>query len=214
MPQSILGTSIWPQRVLNTDLASEGAEIQLEDLRKKGMHTATFSLVCDTQGAADRRDQQAVDDGDKVLEPETGIGRRKRRWSWPCVCRWTSMENNRSGVCGGRYGQGGSTNVKGESLALSSGRGSMPSETRRRCRPTPSGFFYKYELKDEIGVGKHVEMFQVREKADGMVFACKVIDKSNIEAKFTGLLAQFLTEIKVLKMLLPSREHHPFGGPL
>ena len=38
-------------------------------------------------------------------------------------------------------------------------------------------------------------------KSDGMVFACKVIDKSNIEAKFSGLLGQFLTEIKVLRAL-------------
>ena len=67
--------------------------------------------------------------------------------------------------------------------------------------PTPSGFFYKYELKDEIGVGSTSKCFRCVRKADGMVFACKVIDKSNIEAKFTGLLGQFLTEIKVLKAL-------------
>ena len=66
---------------------------------------------------------------------------------------------------------------------------------------TPSGFFYKYELKNEIGVGSTSKCFRCVRKSDGMVFACKVIDKSNIEAKFSGLLGQFLTEIKVLKAL-------------
>ena len=67
--------------------------------------------------------------------------------------------------------------------------------------PTPSGFFYKYELKNEIGVGSTSKCFRCVRKSDGMVFACKVIDKSNIEAKFSGLLGQFLTEIKVLRTL-------------
>ena len=61
--------------------------------------------------------------------------------------------------------------------------------------------FYKYELKNEIGVGSTSKCFRCVRKSDGMVFACKVIDKSNIEAKFSGLLGQFLTEIKVLRAL-------------
>jgi len=50
-------------------------------------------------------------------------------------------------------------------------------------------------------VGSTSKCFRCVRKADGKEYACKVIDKSNIEAKFTGLLAQFLVEIKVLKML-------------
>ena len=40
-----------------------------------------------------------------------------------------------------------------------------------------------------------------RSRSDGKEFACKVIDKRQIEMKFSGLLEQFYVEIKVLQML-------------
>ena len=64
-----------------------------------------------------------------------------------------------------------------------------------------SGFMAEYELKEEIGVGSTSKCFRCLRKIDGKEFACKVIDKRHVEAKFNGLLDQFFVEIKVLKSL-------------
>jgi hypothetical protein len=60
-----------------------------------------------------------------------------------------------------------------------------------------SGFFIKYELKEEIGVGSTSKCYRCCRKSDGQNFACKVIDKRQVEVKFTGLLDQFFVEINV-----------------
>jgi hypothetical protein len=60
-----------------------------------------------------------------------------------------------------------------------------------------SGFFLKYEMKEEIGVGSTSKCFRCVRKSDGKTFACKVIDKRQVEIKFSGLLDQFFIEIKV-----------------
>ena len=64
-----------------------------------------------------------------------------------------------------------------------------------------TGFFLKYDLKEEIGVGSTSKCFRCVRKSDGQSFACKVIDKKQVELKFNGLLDQFFVEIKVLKAL-------------
>mmetsp|Transcript_21084 Transcript_21084/g.30464 ORF Transcript_21084/g.30464 Transcript_21084/m.30464 type:complete len:427 (+) Transcript_21084:129-1409(+) len=64
-----------------------------------------------------------------------------------------------------------------------------------------AGFFLKYELKDVLGVGSTANCHRCCRKSDGKQYACKVIDKRQIEAKFTGLLEQFYVEIKVLSEL-------------
>ena len=64
-----------------------------------------------------------------------------------------------------------------------------------------TGFFLKYDLKEEIGVGSTSKCFRCVRKSDGMTFACKVIDKKHVEVKFSGLLDQFFTEIKILQTL-------------
>ena len=60
-----------------------------------------------------------------------------------------------------------------------------------------TGFFLKYDLKEEIGVGSTSKCFKCVRKVDGVLFACKVIDKRQVEVKFSGLLDQFFVEIKV-----------------
>ena len=62
-------------------------------------------------------------------------------------------------------------------------------------------FFKKYDLKEVIGVGSTGTCHRCRRKSDSNEFACKIIDKRQIEANFTGLLDQFYTEIRVLKDL-------------
>eukprot|EP01033_Poteriospumella_lacustris_P019365 gene19365-14007_t len=62
-------------------------------------------------------------------------------------------------------------------------------------------FHTKYELKEEIGVGSTSKCYKCARKSDGKEFACKVIDKRQVEMKFSGLLDQFNIEIKVLKAL-------------
>lgn len=64
-----------------------------------------------------------------------------------------------------------------------------------------TGFTVKYDLKDVIGVGSTSTCHRCVRKSDGMEFACKVIDKKQIEIKYTGLMEQFNIEIKVLKLL-------------
>jgi serine/threonine protein kinase len=64
-----------------------------------------------------------------------------------------------------------------------------------------TAFASKYEQKEEIGVGSTSKCYRCVRKSDGQIFACKVIDKKQMEMKFSGLLDQFFIEIKVLKML-------------
>ncbi len=67
-----------------------------------------------------------------------------------------------------------------------------------------SAFYMSYELKEEIGVGSTSKCYRCVRKTDQREFACKVIDKRQVELKFSGLLEQFYVEINVLKAL-----HHP-----
>lgn len=62
-------------------------------------------------------------------------------------------------------------------------------------------FNIKYELREEIGVGSTSKCYRCIRKSDRKEFACKVIDKQQVEVKFTGLLEQFFLEIKVLQLL-------------
>lgn len=73
-----------------------------------------------------------------------------------------------------------------------SGKGNIPYQAE---------FFKKYDLKEVIGVGSTGTCHRCRRKSDSKEYACKIIDKRQIEAKFTGLLDQFYTEIRVLKDL-------------
>jgi serine/threonine protein kinase len=59
-------------------------------------------------------------------------------------------------------------------------------------------FFKKYDLKEVIGVGSTGTCHRCIRKSDSKDFACKIIDKRQIEVKFTGLLDQFYVEIRVL----------------
>jgi hypothetical protein len=62
-------------------------------------------------------------------------------------------------------------------------------------------FYMNYELRDEIGVGSTSKCYRCVRKADGTEYACKVIDKRQVEMKFSGLLDQFFVEIRVLQSL-------------
>jgi len=64
-----------------------------------------------------------------------------------------------------------------------------------------TGFAVKYDLKEVIGVGSTSTCHRCVRKSDGVEFACKVIDKKQIEMKYAGLMEQFNIEIKVLKLL-------------
>eukprot|EP01039_Chlorochromonas_danica_P004616 gene4616-5059_t len=64
-----------------------------------------------------------------------------------------------------------------------------------------SAFHQNYELREEIGVGSTSKCYRCVRKNDGKEFACKVIDKRQVEMKFSGLLDQFYVEIKVLQAL-------------
>jgi len=64
-----------------------------------------------------------------------------------------------------------------------------------------SDFHRKYTLRHQIGSGSTSSVFQCVRKKDNKVFACKVINKAEIESNFAGLMDQFNLEIKVLKIL-------------
>jgi serine/threonine protein kinase len=59
----------------------------------------------------------------------------------------------------------------------------------------------KYEMREEIGVGSTSTCHRCVRKSDGKEFACKVIDKRDVEQKFAGLLDQFNAEVRILQML-------------
>lgn len=81
-------------------------------------------------------------------------------------------------------------------IPIYSGAASNPSATTSK-----SAFHMNYELKEEIGVGSTSKCYRCRKKSTGTEYACKVIDKRQVEMKFSGLLDQFFLEIKVLKSL-------------
>ena len=64
-----------------------------------------------------------------------------------------------------------------------------------------SDFHRKYNLRDVIGSGSTSQVYNCLRKSDNKGYACKVIDKAEIEKNFAGLIDQFSLEIKVLKML-------------
>jgi hypothetical protein len=59
----------------------------------------------------------------------------------------------------------------------------------------------EYELKEVIGVGSTATCHRVVHRLTGLPYACKVIDKRQVDMKFSGLLDQFHVEISVLKQL-------------
>lgn len=114
----------------------------------------------------------------------------------------------------------GSMDATGVSMGMSSNgigggdNGTDPNSIpyNNETQPVPiapankSGFFSKYVLKEEVGVGSTSKCFKCVRKSDNKTFACKVIDKRNIESKFAGLLDQFLIEGKtyVSTLIYPS----------
>lgn len=59
----------------------------------------------------------------------------------------------------------------------------------------------KYKLEEKIGIGSTSTCYKAILKATGEAFACKVIDKRQVDMKFSGLLDQFHVEISVLQKL-------------
>ncbi len=64
-----------------------------------------------------------------------------------------------------------------------------------------SDFHRKYTLRQQIGSGSTSHVYQCVRKKDNKIFACKVINKAEIENNFAGLMDQFNLEIKVLRLL-------------
>lgn len=59
------------------------------------------------------------------------------------------------------------------------------------------GFFVKYELKEEIGVGSTSKCFRCIRWSDRKEFAAKIIEKKEIESTYSGMLDQCAVEIQV-----------------
>jgi len=77
----------------------------------------------------------------------------------------------------------------------------IPNRKEGGTKTSRAGFFLKYELRETVGVGSTSTCHRCTRKSDGVEFACKVIDKQQIDEKFTGLLDQFYIEIKALQSL-------------
>ena len=168
-----------------------------------GCWSAVYSALCQCT----RPQYEPIEDGQKGTSAEMVLNQGSAEGGGNSS-KTATTRNNRVGFAVegldsnevGLMGGGESKTYQGAAIGSEEGQGGSTSAQAIPTQ-TPSGFFYKYELKDEIGVGSTSKCFRCVRKADGKEFACKVIDKSNIETKFTGLLAQFLIEIKVLKML-------------
>lgn len=59
----------------------------------------------------------------------------------------------------------------------------------------------KYQLLEVLGVGSTSTVHRCLNKDDDIFYACKIIDKYQMEDRFAGMMAQFQTEIQALKQL-------------
>lgn len=62
----------------------------------------------------------------------------------------------------------------------------------------------KYQMCEVLGVGSTSICHRCVDRNTGKPYACKIIDKEQIEQRFEGMLEQFHSEIEALKSL-----HHP-----
>lgn len=88
-----------------------------------------------------------------------------------------------------------------DSIEVPGSKAGGPSSSQRAKFSAPNTFFVNYDLKEIIGYGSTSEVHRCLRKSDGKEFACKLVDKGQMEKKFSGLLDQFYVEIKVLQML-------------
>ena len=73
-----------------------------------------------------------------------------------------------------------------------------------RADSNPSSDFarrYSIKLQEQIGSGSTSKVYNCIRRSDKKEFACKVINKAEVETSFSGLMEQFNLEIKVLKTL-------------
>ena len=61
--------------------------------------------------------------------------------------------------------------------------------------------YQKYQLMEVLGVGSTSNVHRCLNKQDDNFYACKIIDKYQMEDRFAGMMAQFQTEIEALKKL-------------
>jgi len=59
----------------------------------------------------------------------------------------------------------------------------------------------KYQLFEVLGVGSTSVCHRCIQRSTGKSFACKIIDKRQIEQQFNGMIAQFQAEIEALRSL-------------
>lgn len=59
----------------------------------------------------------------------------------------------------------------------------------------------KYQLMEVLGVGSTSTVHRCLNKQNDMFYACKIIDKEQMEDRFAGMMAQFQTEIEALRDL-------------
>jgi len=76
--------------------------------------------------------------------------------------------------------------------------------------PAKSGLFVRYNILEVVGEGSTSKCHKAIRKADGAIYACKIIDKRNVSSKFNAsLLDQLLVETRVLQLLKQQPEQHP-----
>lgn len=76
--------------------------------------------------------------------------------------------------------------------------------------PAKSGLFVRYNILEVVGEGSTSKCHKAIRKADGAIFACKIIDRRNVTSKFNALLLdQLLVETQVLKLLRQHPVQHP-----
>jgi serine/threonine protein kinase len=59
----------------------------------------------------------------------------------------------------------------------------------------------KYQLLEVLGVGSTSTVHRCLNKSSDQYFACKIIDKFQMEDRFAGMLTQFQVEIEALRQL-------------
>jgi len=105
-------------------------------------------------------------------------------------------------------GMGAGANSSAESKTASPVKKAQPLAIN--AAPAKSGLFVRYNILEVVGEGSTSKCHKAIRKADGAIYACKIVDKRNVSSKFnSSLLDQLLVETRVLQLLKEQSVQHP-----
>mmetsp|Transcript_51845 Transcript_51845/g.62462 ORF Transcript_51845/g.62462 Transcript_51845/m.62462 type:complete len:481 (+) Transcript_51845:54-1496(+) len=164
-----------------------------------------FRIFCDPYSSAQgngstnvaqrKRDNAYKLMGSPLIDPPSHVRQRQHqnpKQSYLRSSMYSGIEKEESSKFLGMEDSGRSGSFESESATIHDG---------------PTGeqeLLQKYELREVLGVGSTSTCHKCVDRMTGKPYACKIIDKGQIEARFRGMIDQFHSEIDALRRL-----HHP-----